>query len=106
MQEKLLREIVLREISATTTYKRAATDCDKLVDEHLKFMTANRIVVQPECECLPLFYWLPKLHKKPYGSRFIAASHRCTTKPLSKLLTSCLKLITNYFRQYCNGIFL
>ena len=80
-----------------TTYKHATTDYDKLVDEHLKFMTANRIVVQPECECLPLFYWLPKLHKKPYGSGFIAASHKCTTKPLSTLLTSCLKLITNHF---------
>ena len=88
MQEKLLREIVLREISATTTYKRAATDCDKLVDEHLKFMTANRIVVQPECECLPLFYWLPKLHK---NVMVLAASHKCTTKALSKLLTSCFK---------------
>ena len=49
-------------------------------------------------------YWLPKLHKNPYGARFIAASHKCTTKPLSKLLTSCLKLITNHFKQYCNGI--
>ena len=31
------------------------------------------------------FYWLPKLHKNPYGHRFIAAASACTTKPLSKL---------------------
>ena len=30
--------------------------------------------------------WFPKLHKKPYGSRFIAASNKCTTKQLSSLL--------------------
>ena len=51
------------------------------------------------------FYWLPKLHKTPYGTRFIAASNRCTTKQLSTLLTSCFKTIINHFKQYCNGIY-
>ena len=36
---------------------------------------------------------LPKLHKNPYGARFIAASNKCTTKQLSSLLTSCFKTI-------------
>ena len=53
---------------------------------------------------LPGFYWLPKMHKNPIGSRFIAASSACTTKPLSQLLTSSLKLITTHFKQYCEGI--
>ena len=98
-------EVVLEEVNATTTYEHFAENYSKLVNEHLKFMTASRIVVQPDCRCLPQFYWLPTIHKKPYGARFIAASKTCTTKPLSKLLTSGLKLITNHFRQYCNGIF-
>ena len=45
------------------------------------------------------------LHKYPYGRRFIAASNRCTTKSLSKLLTTCLAKITCHFREYCNGIY-
>ena len=98
-------EVVLEEVNATITHEHFAENYSKLVNEHLKFMTASRIVVQPDCRCLPQFYWLPKIHKKPYGARFIAASKTCTTKPLSKLLTSGLKLITNHFRQYCNGIF-
>ena len=44
------------------------------------------------------------MHKNPIGSRFIAASSACTTKPLSQLLTSSLKLITKHFKQYCEGI--
>ena len=28
---------------------------------------------------LPTLYWLPKLHKGPYKSRFIANSSACTT---------------------------
>ena len=98
-------EVVLEQVNATTTYEHFAENYSKLVNEHLKFMTASLIVVQPDCRCLPQFYWLRKIHKKPYGARFIAASKTCTTKPLSKLLTSGLKLITNHFRQYCNGIF-
>ena len=48
---------------------------------------------------------MPKLHKTPFGSRFIAASNRCTTKPLSGLLTACLHTVTLHFKEYCNGIF-
>ena len=43
---------------------------------------------------LPTLYWLPKLHKRPYKSRFIANSSACTTTELSILLTSCLTAIT------------
>ena len=42
---------------------------------------------------LPTLYWLPKLHKRPYKSRFIAKSSACTTTKLSILLTSCLTAI-------------
>lgn len=45
------------------------------------------------------------MHKSPIGSRFIAASHACTTKPLSHTLTICLKAITKHYKQYCEGIF-
>ena len=39
---------------------------------------------------LPTLYWLPKLHKRPYKSRFITKSSSCTTHELSILLTSCI----------------
>ena len=35
---------------------------------------------------LPALYWLPKLHKRPYKSHFIANSGACTTTELSILL--------------------
>ena len=52
------------------------------------FVHKNNIKVQPNMEDLPSFYWLPKLHTNPYEKRFIA-SHKCTTKTLSKLRTTC-----------------
>ena len=42
---------------------------------------------------LPFLNWLPKLHKRPYKSRFIANSSACTTTELSILLTSRLTAI-------------
>ena len=38
-------------------------------------------------------YWTPKMHKNPTGSRFIIASKNCSTKPLSKTISSAFKLI-------------
>ena len=101
--KKYYLEVVLKEIDATATYECVMEDSGGIVDRHVRFFRNHHIEVPSQHKCLPLFYWLPKLHK--HGTRFIAASHKCTTKPLSKLLTSCLKLITNHFKQYCNGIF-
>lgn len=44
------------------------------------------------------------MHKKPYSKqRYIAASHYCTTKPLSQILTKCLKVIERQHRIICRG---
>ena len=54
---------------------------------------------------LPTLYWLPKLHKRPYFSRFIAYSGVCTTTELSILLTSCLTVIKNHVIEYCTTVY-
>ena len=54
---------------------------------------------------LPTLYWLPKLHKRPYKSRFIANSSACTTTELSILLTSCLTAIKNHVIEYCTIVY-
>ena len=82
-------EVVLWELSTSNTYECDERDCEHIVSEHLQFMTSNKIDVEHDLRTLPSFYWLPKLHKQPYGARFIAASNKCTSKPLSKLLTVC-----------------
>ena len=102
---KYYLEIVIREITTTTTYEHVSESVTDIVTRHLQFMNKYKVKIKPELLCLPSFYWLPKLHKQPYNSRFIAASYRCTTKPLSKLLTGCLSMVLKHFRQYCNGIY-
>ena len=93
---KYYLEVILKEIETTATYEEVMENCQDIVDRHIAFLRRQCINIPSVDRCMPRFYWLPKLHKQPYGTRFIAASHKCTTKPLSKLLTSCLKLITNH----------
>ena len=54
---------------------------------------------------LPLLYWIPKLHKDPYKQRFIAGSSICSTKPLSKLLTSILTTIKEGLQKYYDIVY-
>ena len=103
--KKYYLDVILKELSLTTTYEEVNSDCVSLVSKHLEYMMRNEIDVPSEHEKLPSFYWLPKLHKKPYGARFIAASNKCTTKQLSSLLTSCFKTILTHFKEYCEGIY-
>ena len=57
-------------------------------------------------ESFPFLYWIPKMHKKPFSKqRYIAASYSCITKPLSAVLTKCLKLIEKQQRFICKGYF-
>ena len=68
---------------------------EKCVSNHHSFQNATRfgVSVDEDQNSIPTFYWLPKPHKEPYKSRFIANSSSCTTTKLSKLLTSCLTTI-------------
>ena len=63
------------------------------------------VCVKERQDRLPMMYWLPKLHKRPYKARFIANSSTCTKTELSKLLTSCLTAVKNHVIRYCEKVY-
>ena len=83
-------------VNATQTYFKDSANIAHIISKHVKYMNKNGIKVKTNMEDLPSFHWLPKLHIHPYGKRFIAASHKCITKALSKLLTTCFTMYYNY----------
>ena len=95
--KKYYSEVIRNELAGksgkASTYVHCRDSVDQIVQKHLAYMHSTKIKVAEDMKRLPGFYWMPKLHKNPYGHRFIAASASCTTKPLSKLLTHCLQLI-------------
>ena len=54
------------------------------------------VFVDKDHSKVPTLYWVPKLHKRPYKSRFIAISSSCTTTGLFICSTSCLTVIKNH----------
>ena len=54
---------------------------------------------------LSTLYWLPKLHKRPNKTRFIANSSSCTTTKLSMPLSFCLTAIKSHVIKYCITVY-
>ena len=77
---------------------------EQIVKKHTKYMKYHNIPLADDQKILPFLYWIPKMHKVPSKQRYIAASHSCSTKPLSKWITYCLKLIQQTLSNYCNTI--
>ena len=48
---------------------------------------------------LPLLCGLPKMHKNPFGWRFLALSGKCATKPASQVLSKLLTCILETLRE-------
>ena len=75
-----------------------------LIDIDAIWQLSLGVLVDEDYSKLPTLYWLPKLHKRPHKSRFIANSRSCTTTELSIRLTSCLTVIKNYAIKYCTTV--
>ena len=90
---------------------RTCYDNNNIVERRAAFMsvqTLSQYIAVYLCK-LPTLYWLPKLHKRLYKSRFIANSSACITTELSICLTFCLieikkTMSLNIAQPFMNGI--
>ena len=91
--------------NGNATYERIHETNDTIINKHKTYMDNNKIPIPTKWIKLPKLYNIPKMHKTPPKQRFIAASNMCTTKPMSNIITKCLKLILTQHRKYCNTIY-
>ena len=77
---------------------------DKLLVHHIN--TFTKINVKIDICKLPTFYWFPKLHKRPYKSRFLSNSSHCSTTILSKVITSALTAVKDHVMKYSESLLL
>ena len=90
------------EMNSTSTYVPAQLTKDKLLLRHIDTLTKSNIKIDKLD--LPTFYWLPKLHKNPYKSRFISNSSHCSTTT-SKHITSALTAVKDHVITYSETAF-
>ena len=97
----LIEDLGLHSLPQNPTYNLTDLSASEVLDNHKSVLTSSGIQTNNEELDLPYIYWIPKMHKNPYKHRFIAGSSKCSTKPLSILLTKLLTHITQGLQKYC-----
>ena len=85
------------------SYVPAQLTKDKLSLHHIDTLTKINVKIE-KCE-LPTFYWLVKLHKNPFKSRFISNSSHWSTVILLKHITSALTAVRDHVIKYSETAF-
>ena len=96
-------EVLKGELNSTSTCGPAQLTKDQHPDHHINTLTKIDVKID-KCE-LPTFYWLPKLHKRPFKSRFISNFSHYSTAILSKHITSALTAVKDNVIKYSETAF-
>lgn len=99
--KKFYLEKVVEQLISTDTYSRVFGDKQKMETIVTEMKSKFNITVEKIHKKFSSFYWSAKMHKPIVGMRYIAASNRCVTKPLSSRLTRYLKGILAMLRKHC-----
>ena len=97
----LIEELGLHSLTGNPTYNLTDFSASEVLDNHKSVLTSFWIQTNNKELDLPYNSWIKKMHKKPYKHRFIAGSSKCSTKPLSILLTKLLTHIKQGHPKYC-----
>ena len=92
----LIQELGIDNSLGNPTYTPTTLTKKEILDNHMSVLCSFGISTKVDELDLPSLYWIPKLHKNPYKQRYIAGSSRCSTKPLSILLTEILTTIKGF----------
>lgn len=96
---RLLKEIGLPD-GDCETYQISNKNKHDIIGENFELCKLFGLEVSEQNKCLPVMYWLPKLHKTPSDARFIVASSTCSTKPLSSAISNVFKLIFQQVKNF------
>ena len=98
-------EVILKEIGhigeeGNNTYVKSGREASEIISENNEYTSRLKFQTEEDDNILPVMYWTPKMHKKPIGERFIIASKKCSTKKISKAVSSIFKLIYNQILNF------
>ena len=85
-------EVILKEIgqigNGNSTYEKSSKTVEDVVEDNVMYSERLGLEIDDREKDLPSMYWIPKMHKDPPGARFIIASKQCSTKKISKSVSS------------------
>ena len=75
-------------------------DTNTIIEKNVKINKKYGLDTVENQKCLPIMYWTPKMHKSPIGARFIIASKKCSTKPLTEAVSKTFKMIFAHVNSF------
>ena len=84
------------------TYIPTTLTNEEILDNHWSVLCSFGISTKDKEPDIPSLYWIPKLYKPLHKHLYIASSSKCSTKPLSKLLTCILSAVKTSLQSYCD----
>ncbi len=96
---RLLQEIGIPNENCET-YKISNKNKQDIIQENVDLCKRFGMEVSERNNCLPVMYWLPKMHKNPIDARFIVASSTCATKPIASAVSKVFKLLFQQIRNF------
>ena len=93
-----MEELGLSTMTGNPTYNLTSMSKDEILQNHHSVMLTFGISLPEEDIDIPKSYWI---HKNPYTQRYIAGSAKCSTKPLSQILTRIITAVKEGLQKYC-----
>ena len=94
----LIKELVIDNSPGNPGYTPTIRTKEEILNNHMSVLCSFGISTKEEELDLPSLYWIPKLYKCPFKQHYISGSAKCSTKPLSTLLTCILSASKPGFR--------
>ena len=95
---------LLKEVGALgnpdPTYEISNINPADLINDDVLLCERFGLTLDEGQKTLPIMYWTPKMHYTPSRARFIVSSAKCSTKPISQVVSNAFKLIFNQIRNF------
>ena len=95
---------LLKEVGAIgkpdPTYELSNINPTELINDDVTLCERYGLKLDEEQKTLPIMYWTPKMHYTPSRARFIVSSAKCSTKPISRVVSNAFKLIYNQIQNF------
>lgn len=92
-------------IHGNETYKPSTVTLLQIIDKHISLNSMYNITTIEQNKQLPKIFATPKLHKDPFGWRFIAGASKASIKQVSILLYRILAFFKKHFANYCTALY-
>lgn len=89
--KKFYLSVLKEEMLTSGNFEEVHLPHSTILNNCEKYKRDHCITIDKSCSKLPFMYWTPKLHKTPYGSRFITAGKDTVISDLSKIVGQCLQ---------------